>query len=107
MSHPGPHAVADAERLVRSLTQQLAQGGATPSNRLSPVEERLLAIARFFFVDCVLSARANRIEASGRPIDCTPIDKATIANGARLALAAAVEIEAPLREIRERVEVRR
>lgn len=100
--------VADAERLVRSLTQRLAQETAqVPPGRLSPLEERLLAIARLFFFDCAVFARASRIEATGEPIDRVPVTPAIIAEGARLAIAAAIEVEAPLREIRERVEVRR
>lgn len=106
MNRPLP--TVDAERLARSLTARLAEeAGKISASRLAPVEERLLAIAKALFVDGVLLARANRIEASGRPIDCTPIDGAIIAEGARLALAAAIEIEAPLREIRDRMEVLR
>lgn len=106
MSRPIP--TADAERLARSLTVRLAEeAGKISAARLAPVEERLLALAKSFFFDGVLFARANRIEASGRPIDCTPIDGGIIAEGARFALAAAIEIEAPLREIRDRMEVRR
>lgn len=102
-----PIPIADVERLTRTLTQRLAaEATKVADNRLSPVEERLLSIAKYLFLDCVLAARANRIEASGRPVDSNPIDAATIADGARLALAAAVEIEAPLRAIREQMEVR-
>lgn len=100
--------IADAERLVRSFTHQLSQRSANlPASRLSPLEERLLFIARTFFFDCVIFARGNRIEATGEPIDRVPVSPDIVAEGSRLALAAAVEVEAPLREIREQVEVRR
>jgi len=54
-----------------------------------------------------MCVRANLIEKTGEPIDQIAVNEAVMTEAARLALAAAVEMEAPLRLVRERMEGRR
>lgn len=103
----GPRPVISNVDAFRSLTERLKAEAATPLHRLSATEERLLAIAKTIFIDCVLCARMNRVEKTGEPMDRCLVTEAIAAEGARYALAAAIEVEAPLRELRERMEGRR
>lgn len=103
----GPRPIAVEAGLMRSLTERLKAETGTPPYRLSATEERLLAIAKTVFIECVLCARMNLVEKTGEPMDRCLVTEAIAAEGARYALAAAVEVEGPLREVRERMEGRR
>lgn len=94
--------IADAERLL-SFSRRLLSS-KLPENRLTPMEQRLLDIFRVVFLDSVLLARISLMA----PTDSAPppLDASIVAQGTRYALAVAIEIEAPLREIRDRLEER-
>lgn len=100
----GPRPLAAQESRLRNLTERLKTEAVTPAHRLSPIEERLLLIAKTIFIDCVICVRANQVEKTGEPVDRIPVSEAISAQAARLALAAAVEMEKPLREVRDRLE---
>lgn len=75
----------------------------TPVAQLSPMEKRLLAIAADLFGNCVGLACVGRTRAD----EIDPLTTEIVVEGARLAVAAAVEIEQHLRGVREHVEARR
>lgn len=106
MSGPKATLTPDAARVLRGLTERL-KADAAPPCRLTATEERLLAIAKVIFIECVICVRANVVEKTGEATDRVPVTEVITAEAARLALAAAIEIEAPLRAIREQMEVRR
>jgi len=103
----GPRTIAVDAAQMRTLTERLKAEIAAPLHRPSATEERLLAIAKTILIECVMCVRANLIEKTGEPIDQIAVNEAVMTEAARLALAAAVEMEAPLRLVRERMEGRR
>lgn len=96
-SNPPPGAEPPSLRRFRARLMD-----AAPVERLSPLEERILAITARFYMDSITLARCARLAGPGDLP--APVSAEIVAEGARLALAAAIEIEDPLRTIRDRLE---
>jgi hypothetical protein len=86
---------------VHRFAQKLMATQSVPE-RLSAMEERLLAISVIFFRECIIAARVASMPPGSTLVP--PITAAVIAEAARLALAAAVEVEFPLRALRGKME---
>lgn len=112
MATPAPDVDApERERpTIDRFASRMLAVGATPDAALTPLETRLLKLTAELFINCVVCAQISKSmadperAASGRPV---PVDVDLIATGARFALVAAVEIEQPLRELRDKLEGRR
>lgn len=84
-----------------SFSQLLFAIAETPPSELTDLERRLLAITKELYVNTLVMVR---VEAAARADLDAPIPPATdgqVARAARLAFVAAVEIERPLRDIRD------
>jgi hypothetical protein len=95
-------------RALSRFASRVLAVGATPDAALTPLETRLLKLTAELFMNCVFCAQISKTMAdpsrpTGQPV---PIDPDIIGTGARFALAAAVEIEQPLRELRDKLEGR-
>ena len=91
---------AELPREVRRFAQRL-MAARIPAGQLAPLEERLLAVMRPLFSDCLMFARIGRMAPGA---DLPPVTEDLIAEGARFAVVAAVEIEQHLRQVRRRLE---
>lgn len=87
---------------VHRFAQKLMASAPAAPERLSAMEERLLALMRPFFLDCITMARVASMPPGS--LEVPPVTAAVVAEGARLALAAAVEVEFPLRALRGKME---
>jgi len=109
MATPTPEVDApERERpsLSRFAARVLAVG-ATPDGALTPRELRLLKLVSELFINGMLCAQIAKGMAKERPDgQPVPVNAEIVAEGARFALAAAVEIEQPLRELRDKLEGR-
>lgn len=81
-------------RLAQAL---LARGASTPVDRLSPMERRLLDIAMPFFSLIAIQLRVG----PGGHDELPPLTQDIAVRAASFALACAVEVERPLRDVRD------
>lgn len=93
----------------RNLTEALFPRAAppTPPAQLSQVEQRLVALASELFDKILLEVRKDDWLAVGGPVVVPEFPRTTLAQmvtAHRIALACAVEIEKPLRELRDQLE---
>jgi len=95
-SHPAaPALVKDWKRFVERVMQPEFR-----PDLLTPLESRLLTITQTFLVNALIMARVD----GQPPGQILPLNAETMARGARLALAAAIEVEQPLRQLRDSLE---
>lgn len=94
--------MSDPQSGRRSLTAALLErAAATPPQLLSAIEQRVLAIAVEFLPQFLIQARCAEITKTGDPP--LPLTPEVIGRAIGWSFRAACEVEAPLREIRDKI----
>lgn len=108
MAIPDPELEAPARPSPSRFAARVMAIGATPDHALTPIEQRLLKLTAELFTCGLTCAQMRGMAAAGwLPGQPTPpITAEVVGEAARFALAAAVEIEQPLRELRDKLEGR-
>lgn len=93
----------------RNLTEALfsKMPAATPPEQLSQIESRLVRLTGELLPGVVLQVRCDAWDAVGGPSVTPMLPRITldqIVTAHRIALACAIEIEKPLRELRDKIE---
>ena len=105
MSPPKPEPKPEPRNLSEALFPVAA--APTPPAQLSQVEQRLVALTTELFDKVLLEVRKDDWLAAGGPAKIPEFPRSTLAQivtAHRIALACAIEIEKPLRELRDQLE---